>query len=198
MLYLKEIATIRSGYLFRGKIEPDAGGQYQVIQVGDITSNPGSNSRFADGALTRVSLPDVKQSQILEKGDVLFISRGPRKQAVAIADSIVKAIATSQFFVIRANETVLPEYLAWYINQSPAQRYINEHSSGSSITLINIEALKMLPIETPPMEIQHRIVQIHKLSLRERELIEAIQNKRRTMIESALLRTVAVRGARAQ
>ncbi len=186
MLYLKDIATIRSGYLFRGKIEPDVGGRYQVIQIGDITPD----ARLVKGTLTRTSLPDVKQSQILEPGDVLFISRGPRKQAVAVVERIENAIATSQFFVLRSEEKVLPEYLAWYINQRPAQRYIEEHSTGSAVTLINIEALKMLPIEAPPPETQHRIVEVHQLGRREKELIEAIQNKRRALIEKTLLKAV--------
>jgi restriction endonuclease S subunit len=191
MPFLKDIAAIRSGYLFRGKIEPDASGRYQVIQIGDITPD----ARLSAKPLVRVSLPDVKTTQILEKGDVLFISRGPRKQAVAITDWLGNAIATSQFFILRPAETVLPEYLAWYINQRPAQRYIEEHSTGTSVTLINLEALKTLPVEMPPMETQARIAQIHQLGLRERELVEAIQNRRRALIEMTLLKTVAVRGA---
>lgn len=186
MLYLKDIATIRSGYLFRGRIEPDAAGQYRVVQVGDITSD----ARLSKGSFTQVSLPDVKQTQILEAGEVLFISRGPRKQAVAIIEPPENTIATSQFFIIRPDEKVLPEFLAWYINQRPAQRYIEEHSTGSSVTLINLEALKTLPVETPPMETQARIAQIHQLSLRERELVEAIQNRRRARIEMLLLKAV--------
>lgn len=186
MLYLKDIATIRSGYLFRERIKPDASGQYRVVQVGDITPDAG----FSNGLLVRVSLPDVKQSQVLEKGDVLFISRGLRKQAIAITWPIENTLATSQFFVLRPDERVLPEFLAWYINQRPAQRYIEEHSTGTSASLINLEAMKRLPVEAPPVETQARITKIHQLSLREKELMEAIQNKRRALIEMTLLKTI--------
>ncbi|HKQ75822.1 MAG TPA: restriction endonuclease subunit S [Blastocatellia bacterium] len=186
MLYLEDIATIRSGYLFRERIIPDASGQYWVVQVGDITPD----ARFSNSSLVRVSLPDVKRSQILESGDVLFISRGPRKQAVAINRPIENTIATSQFFVLRPSEKALPEYLAWYINQRPAQRYIEEHSTGTSASLINLAAMKNLPVETPPMEIQARVTKIHHLSLRERELMEAIQDRRRALIEMTLLKAL--------
>lgn len=189
MLYLKDIATIRSGYLFRGRIEPDAAGQYRVVQVGDITSD----ARLSKGSFTQVSLPDVKQTQILEAGEVLFISRGPRKQAVAIIEPPENTIATSQFFIIRPDEKVLPEFLAWYINQRPAQRYIEEHSTGTSASLINLEALKTLPVETPPLENQARIVKIHQLSLREKELMEAIRDRRRALVEMMLLKTIGQR-----
>jgi restriction endonuclease S subunit len=186
MIYLKDIATIRSGYLFRERIKSDASGQYRVVQVGDIAPDAG----FSNDLLVRVSLPDAKRSQVLEKGDVLFISRGPRKQAIAITWPIDNTIATSQFFVLRPDERALPEFLAWYINQRPAQRYIEEHSTGTSASLINLEAMRGLPVEIPPAEIQARITKIHQLSLREKELMEAIQNKRRALIEMALLKTI--------
>ncbi|HEU0176983.1 MAG TPA: restriction endonuclease subunit S [Blastocatellia bacterium] len=185
-LLIVDVATIRSGYLFRESIKPDASGRYRVVQVGDVAPDAG----FLDSSLIRVSLPDVKRGQILEKGDVLFISRGPRKQALAITWPIENAIATSQFFVLRPDEKVLPEFLAWYINQRPAQRYIDEHSTGTSASLINLEAMKGLPVEVPPVETQARITKIHQLSMREKELMEAIKNKRRALIEMTLLKTI--------
>jgi restriction endonuclease S subunit len=183
---LKEIATIRSGHLFREKIEPDPNGQYQVIQIGDITTD----ARLSSYALTRISLPDIKSSQIIEKDDVLFISRGMRKQAVAITDPLENTIATSQIFVIRPDQRLLPEYLAWFINQRPAQHFLEEHSTGTNVSLVNMEALSKMPVQTPPLETQRQIVRIHNLSLREKELMDMIQTKRRVLIERSLLRGI--------
>jgi hypothetical protein len=195
MIYLKDIATIRSGYLFREKIVPHPAGQYQVIQVGDISPDAQLPAESSKDSFVRVNLPDVKRAQVLEPGEVLFISRGQRKQAVAFTLPLENTIATSQFFVIRPNEKLIPEFLAWYINQPPAQRYIEEHSTGTSVSLINLEAMKTLPIETPPLETQTRIVKIQQLSLREKALMETIRDKRRRLIETALLE--AVRGGEA-
>jgi restriction endonuclease S subunit len=186
MTNLNDVATIRSGYLFRERIKSDVSGQYRVVQVGDVTPDTG----FLNSSLLRVSLPDVKRSQILETGDILFISRGPRKQAIAIMWPIENAIATSQFFVLRPNERVAPDFLAWYINQRPAQRYIEEYSTGTSASLINLEAMKGLPVEVPPVETQARITKIHRLSLREKELMEEIKEKRRALIERTLLKMI--------
>jgi restriction endonuclease S subunit len=186
MTNLNDVATIRSGYLFRERIKPEVSGQYRVVQVGDVTPDIG----FMNSSLLRVSLPDVKRSQILETGDVLFISRGPRKQAIAITWSMENTIATSQFFVLRPDERLLPEFLAWYINQRPAQRYIEEHSNGTSASLINLEAMRGLPVEVPPVETQARITKIHRLSLREKELMEAIKEKRHALIERTLLKMI--------
>jgi restriction endonuclease S subunit len=180
---LRDMATIRSGRLFRGKIEPDSTGHYQVIQIGDIDVD----RKLSYKDLTRISLFDIKPSQLVQKGDVLFISRGLRKQAVAITEELNNVITTSQIFILRPYEMLLPEYLAWYLNQLPAQRYLEEHSSGTNVSLINMEAFGKLPVRTPKLDIQQKIVQIYELCLRERELTELILQKRCALIEMSLL-----------
>jgi restriction endonuclease S subunit len=181
---LKDIATIRSGYLFRGRIEPDPAGRYRVVQIGDISTD----AKLSYDTLTRINLPDVKTSHLIEKGDLLFISRGLRKQAVAITQEIDHAIPTSQIFVLRPDERLLPEYLAWSLNQRPAQCYLEEHSTGTNVSLINMEALSKMPVQVPPLETQRRVLKIHELSLRERELIGSILDRRRKLIEMSLLK----------
>jgi restriction endonuclease S subunit len=185
---LKDIAAIRSGYLFRGRIEAHANGRYRVIQIGDLAAD----SIIRPRTLTRTDLPDVKNSHLIEKGDVLFISRGSRKQAVAITEDLENAITTSQIFVIRPDSSTLPEYFAWYLNQRPAQRYIEEHSTGTNVSLINLDAFGKTPVQTPPIEIQRRIAQIHSLTLREKELMQSIQARRHSLIESMLLRKIGL------
>jgi restriction endonuclease S subunit len=183
---LKDMVTIRSGRLFRGKIEPDPIGHYQVIQIGDI--DVGRKLSYQD--LTRINLPDIKPSQLVQKGDVLFISRGMRKHAVAIIEELNNVITTSQIFILRPSERLLPEYLAWYLNQLPAQRYLEEHSSGTNVSLINMEAFGKLPVRAPKLDIQQKIVRISELSVRERELAELILKKRSALIEMSLLAAI--------
>jgi restriction endonuclease S subunit len=183
---LRDLVTIRSGRLFRGKIEPDPTGHYQVIQIGDIDVE----RKLSYQDLTRISLRDIKPSQLVQKGDVLFISRGMRKHAVAITEELDNVITTSQIFILRPYERLLPEYLAWYLNQLPAQRYLEEHSSGTNVSLINMEAFGKLPVRTPKLDIQEKIVQIYELSVRERELTELILQKRCALIEMSLLAAI--------
>jgi restriction endonuclease S subunit len=183
---LRDLVTIRSGRLFRGKIEPDPTGHYQVIQIGDIDVE----RKLSYQDLTRISLRDIKPSQLVQKGDVLFISRGMRKHAVAITEELDNVITTSQIFILRPYERLLPEYLAWYLNQLPAHRYLEEHSSGTNVSLINMEAFGKLPVRTPKLDIQEKIVQIYELSVRERELTELILQKRCALIEMSLLAAI--------
>ncbi|QQS49316.1 MAG: restriction endonuclease subunit S [Acidobacteriota bacterium] len=187
MVSLREIAAIRSGYLFRGRLEPDPRGQYRIVQIGDINKDA---CRLPFDNLTRVDLPDINPNHKIEEGDVLFISRGGRKQAIAQTEPLENTIATSQIFVIKPDQTVLPEYLAWYLNQKPAQRYIDEHSTGTNVSLINIESLGGMPVEIPSIERQRQTVELYRLSLREKEIIERIQEKRRILVEEILLKSI--------
>lgn len=186
MPLLKDITSIRSGFLFQGGVKPDPGGQYQVVQLSDISTD----GLFSDN-LTYVSLSDLKPAHLIEKGDVLFASRGTRKRAASVTESFPNLIATSQFLILHLNDGgVLPEYLAWYLNQKPAQRFIEEHSGGSSVSLINRNELGELPVHIPPIEQQRRIVQIYTLYLREKQLMNQIQEKRQLLIENLLLKTL--------
>ena len=53
------------------------------------------------------------------------------------------------------------------------------------------EAFGKLPVQLPSLELQQRIVTIHKLALREKYLLAQIQAKRQTLIERTLLNTLA-------
>jgi restriction endonuclease S subunit len=180
---LKDIAAIRSGYPFRGRVEPVPDGEFRVVQIKDISQS----ARLEFGDLLRVDLPDVRQDYLLKRDDVLFASRGTRKQAVSIEGDLDNTTFGTQFFAIGARDGVLPAYLAWYINQQPAQRYLEEHSMGSNVRIVTKEALSRMPIQLPPLDVQRKVVEVHRLSLKEKELAQAIQAKRSLLVETALL-----------
>ena len=186
MPYLRDIATIRLGYPFRRALEPIANGQYCVLQIKDVLHQQSNGMRD----LVRVDLPDVREEHFIRSGDVLFIARGVNKQAVAVEEEVANAIAGAQFFLVRPRAGVLPQYLAWYINQSPAQRYIEENSVGSNVRLISREVFYDLPVAVPPLETQRRIAEVNRLSRREGQLLEAIKERRRKLVEAALLQNI--------
>lgn len=158
-------------------------GEFRVVQIKDITQS--ACLEFDD--LLQVNLRDVRQDYLLKRNDVLFASRGSRKQAVSIEDDLTNTTFGTQFFAISASDNVLPAYLAWFINQRPAQRYLEEHSMGSNVRIVTKETLLRMPIQLPPLEIQRKIVEVYRLSLKEKEMMQAIQMKRSQLVEAALL-----------
>jgi restriction endonuclease S subunit len=186
MPLLKELATIRAGYPFRGAIEPDTMGQIKLIQIKDVSSNGLS----AYDQLTSINLPDISTSHFINKDEVLFMSRGTKRQATAITEELPNTIAVSQFFIIKCSTNLIAQYLAWYINQKLAQRYFDEHSRGTVIPMITKDVLANLPLPLPPLAVQRKIVQVYQLSLKEQSLMVAIQEKRSQLVEMALLAAI--------
>jgi len=98
-------------------------------------------------------------------------------------------IVGSFFFILRPRpDRVLPEYLAWAINQPPAQRQLDDTAHGTHMKLIPKKMFEELEIDLPPVEIQEQIVRMNTLVERERHLTEAIQAKRAELVRAASLR----------
>jgi len=183
---LKDISEIRAGYSFRGGIKPKSGGRYSVVQIKDLDVG----GVFEPGELLRTDLSDVNSNHFLLRRDVLFVARGERKRAVVIDEITPNTVFGSQFFGCRPKSGVDPTYLAWFINQKPAQRYFEEHSRGSNVQIITKEALGQLVVTVPPLAIQQRIAQVYRLSQQEMKLFAEIQAKRNQMVETALLKSL--------
>ena len=183
---LKDISEIRAGYSFRGRIKPRSGGLYSVVQIKDLDVR----SFFRPAGLLRTDLTDVKSNHFVRRHDVLFVARGERKRAVVIDEIGPNTIFGSQFFGCRSMPGIDPAFLAWFINQKPAQRYFEEHSRGSNVQIITKEVLGRLVITLPPLAIQERIAHVYRLTQEELKLVAEIQRKRSQLVETALLQSL--------
>jgi len=186
MPLLKDIASVQIGYHFRGRIKPVMDGRYKLVHIKDV--GKGGTDSFDN--LMPVNISDLKQEQLLRKGDVLLVGRGDRRRAVAIDSDLKNATVGSQFFIIRANQSVDPGYLAWALNQDPAQRYLEEKSVGTNVKIISKEAVSHLLISLPDLETQRRIARLHALNEKQKELMETIAEKRYRVTEQTLLNLI--------
>lgn len=182
---ITEVADIQLGYQFRKKIEPVNTGSNLVIQIRDFDENHILNKE----GLSRVRIDTPVEHYLIRKGDVLFLSRGTRNWTAAIGDDLKDTVAVSHFFVIKMrNETVMPEYLSWYINQPPAQKYLhNIARRGTHMPLVTLSAFKRLFIEIPAMATQHSIIELSRLMEKERILTITLQEKRNLFINAVCL-----------
>ena len=184
---LRDISEIRAGYTFRGRIEPKSGGRYCVVQIKDLDID----GLFQPGELLRTTLPHVNSNYLVRRGDVLFVARGERKRAVVVDDILPNTIFGAQFFNCRPKSAIDPTYLAWFINQKPAQHYLEQHSRGSNVRIVTKESLGQLVVTVPPLEIQQKIARVYRLSQQEMKLFAEIQAKRSQLVEIALLQSLS-------
>ena len=183
---IDEIADVRTGFQFRHKLEPDPAGTHLVIQAKDIDA--GRGHLLDAGELLRVVPPREPGNDLLRKGDVLYLAKGRRNYATPVGRLSGSTVAVGYFFVLRVRqEGIRPDYLAWYINQPPAQGYLADFFRGTGIPFIRMEDFAALEVPIPPADVQERIVAVHRLALRERDLLKQIESKRTELIRGLCL-----------
>jgi len=119
----------------------------------------------------------------LKPGNVLFSAKGNRHVA-AVWNRKEKAVATSTFLILSVNENeILPEYLAWYINQPKTQNYLKQIKKGGTISVVSKKEINDMDVNIPSMESQKKIIRIVNLENREQEILEEIKENRKHLIQ---------------
>jgi restriction endonuclease S subunit len=121
-------------------------------------------------------------------GDVLFRSRGDRNTATALDDRFTEpSVAVLPLIVLRPNlRLVVPEYLAWALNQPAAQRHFAAAARGTSIRMVPKSSLDDLQLDVPGLDTQRRIVAIAALAAHETKLLHQLA-KTKTDLTNRLL-----------
>ncbi|MBN1547830.1 MAG: restriction endonuclease subunit S, partial [Syntrophaceae bacterium] len=129
---------------------------------------------------------------ILKSGDVIFMARGARNFSVILKVIPNPVLAAACFFIIRvANENVLPDYLCWYLNQIPVERYLIQHSGrGVHMPVVRRSVLENIDVPVPAIEIQKKVVELNALVREEKALLNDLAEKRNELITAACLRVV--------
>ncbi|MFA6690366.1 MAG: restriction endonuclease subunit S [Saccharofermentanales bacterium] len=167
---LSRIAEIRAGHPFRGSVPEDVTGRVSVIQIKDVDWT----GRITWEGLTTTRLEGRKDPDWVKTGDILFVARGAKIVAAYVDDVPGFCVCSQYFYLIRiTSEEILPEFVAWQINQQPAQTYLTKSAEGSAQVSIRRSMLEDLSIVIPPIEQQHTIVALARSAQRERELLES-------------------------
>jgi hypothetical protein len=174
-------ARLSAGFPFRGAIDALPAGDVAVIQMRNI-----EGELINWSSLTRVSLPTKRAVEFLASGDVIFTTRGRRNFAVALEDVPSPAVCSPHFFVMQSREPdkLLPAFLAWQINQKPAQDYLQQAATGSHILNITRAAIEGLPLALPPVEVQHALLELASAARHERHFLNALIDNRQRQLDA--------------
>src|ERR1017187_1945202 len=156
MRRLADIAEIRTGFPFRGRVEPVPGGALAVVQMKDVDESAGLNPR---GCLRIADEPNRYDRHLLEVGDVLLQSRGHKFPAV-VFDKPLHGVAALGLMVIRTSSAAVPEYLNWLLNHPRTRETLRASARGTYVPFISRSALGELRVPLPPIGAQRRIAAI--------------------------------------
>jgi hypothetical protein len=178
---LPTLCDIQSGFTVRGKLGAAEEGP-RVITLRDT-----SDGAVEFDALGRAPLEEAGERYVAQEGDLIFRTRFEPNIAIHLGSFPGKAIVVSPLLRLRVTEpSVEPAYLAWAINQRPAQTHINRQARGTSLRMIPRSALDDLEIPIPPIAVQRAIVEVAQLAEAERALTRRLADKRQELIGFAL------------
>lgn len=191
IIKLQDAAEVRPGYPFRGAIVELRDGDAAVVHLRDADPDTGVNW----AALSKTELTGRKKPDWLQCGDILFAARGNRNFAVDVGEPMCDAVCSPHFFLVRTKQSVplLPSFLAWLMNQAEAKRYFAASAEGTLITSIRRQVLEELPVAIPSLDAQHRIVDLHKAAVKERQLLNQLIENRQQQLQ-AISRDIFSRG----
>lgn len=189
---LKEIAQLQVGYSFRSRLESSPSGLL-VVQMKDlhVDASAGGVDCVDDRHLQRVQVEgEVKASQLLAQGDLIFRSRGlDMTPALMLGAPEEPTLLAAPLYRIRVHSQaqLLPAYLNWYLRQREAQAYIASQVKGTAQKMLSKHSLENLPVDVPERSMQESIVELAALSRRETALLETLSAKRQTLISTQLM-----------
>lgn len=181
---LKKIVSTHSGFSFRSRLESLESGSVAVIQMKDLTS---ANLVCCDD-LVKVDMDMPKGHHLVRPGDLVFRSRGLTSTSALLVDDPGVAVLAAPLLRIRVtSNSILPEYLNWYISQPPAQSYFASCAEGTALKMISKLSLENLELYVPSMARQRLVVEMAALAAKEQRILKTLTEKRTQYISSKLL-----------
>lgn len=176
---LVDLAEVSAGHPLRSGVDEFGSGDVGVIQMRNVDPEVGVDWP----SVSRIELPPARRIQFLSARDVIFSTRGARTFAVALDPPPFPTVCSPHFFVLRLRGAELdPRFLAWQINQAPAQEYLQREATGSHILNIRREVIERLEIVIPSRARQDAIVAFAEAVAREKRLLaHLIENRQQQM-----------------
>ena len=169
-IQIQNCADVRPGFSAKSAIVNDPEGTVQVITAQCVTR--GEPYRYSAEHSLLIQPPKNFENYLVTSGDILFMSRGINNYAVLIETVPAQAIVPLTFFIIHPKQNVLPEYLAWYLNQEMAKAKLNEIRAGAGTPMIPSREFRELSIPLPPLATQQQIAKLGTLQIREKQLLQ--------------------------
>ena len=165
---LGDVARILSGVYAKG----NPTGKIACLQIKDLQMSSPKTTAM------RIEYAHKLDRYMLKKGDLLFAGKGTTYLCKVFNLDIPAVPSTTLYSIRLLSSIVSPEYLCWYLNHPRVVASIKTAQAGSGTPLIHKPTLENLEIIVPDQETQRLIVELSSLQNREKEILEAIAEKR--------------------
>ncbi len=176
---LDDLCDIRFGY----HATPSSTGVIPYLQIRHFNEE----GHLADRALEMIDLDEKSRPHLLQEGDVLFVGKGNRLFSWEYNSTIGPLVASSTFFVLRADKTkILPSFLATLLNSPPFKAHLQQLGAGTNIFSIRKSELGAIELPIPPMDRQEKISTLAKAYQEEIRLAQQILDQKQLLFKGIL------------
>jgi len=179
---LNDIANISAGHPFRGAVPEQEDGDCYAVQVRDIDID----GQISWSNIIRTRITGRKTPDWLREGDIIFAARGTRNLATCIPALDRPVVCAQHFFriTLNASDSILPEFIAWQLNQAPLQRYFRQSAEGSAQVSIRRAVLEQTTLTLPPLKQQIMLTKFADKALQEKQVLTKLIDNRRQQIHA--------------
>lgn len=179
---LRQVITLRGGFAFRTAIPEVLNGGVWAVQLRDFNQGRGPDWK----TVIETRLPRALSEHELKSGDILIALRGARFFAALMEDVPPRTVASGQFMVIKVRDANVldPAFLAWQLNQAPAQAWFETHARGAVLRSLTRDVIESATIALPPLAFQKSVANLAQLAKRERAALEELMQIREAQLNS--------------
>lgn len=174
---LGEIAQVLSGVYMKG----NPTGEIAYLQVKDLLM------LSPETTASRIEYTPKLDYYMLKKGDLLFAGKGTTYLCKEFNLDILAVPSTTLYIIRLQSKIISPEYLCWFLNHPSVVAAVKTVQAGTGTPLIHKPAIENLEIIIPDQKTQQLIVELSTLQEREKEIIEAIAEKRMQITNQILI-----------
>jgi len=122
----------------------------------------------------KLEIESVFNKRVLKTNDILIRIKGKIGPAVVITQDMKDMYYYNDIARIRVNnDQVIPQYLSLYLNSFIGKHYLNKFKKSKSMTYLKLSSLEKLPILTPLVQDQWKIVQKFHV---QKNILEVMKN----------------------
>jgi restriction endonuclease S subunit len=180
---LDQVSEIRFGLYAR----PELSGSASYLQVRHFDED----GRLIHQLDEFVTLPVKNASHFLQDGDVLFVGKGTRLFSWCYREPQLPAVASSIFFVLRPNTTIIyPEYLSAILNAPQTKKTFLQIGSGTNIFSIRKSELGAFEVPIPAMPEQKKIAALAELHQQEVVLAQQLIERKKNLYTAIISKLI--------
>jgi restriction endonuclease S subunit len=180
---LQDIAQIQFGHY----AQPSNKGTIPYLQAKHFNEH----GQLVNGSDTFLEEDEKANQNILKDGDILYAGKGFRFFATAYKKEMGKAIASSIFFILKADTNkILPEYLAAVLNMPKSVLHFQQSGAGSSIPSIRKSELGDFSFNLIPIAQQEKVVALHQLYVEDINITKQLITQKQQLFQSVISKII--------